>query len=719
MKKGFTLIEIILSIGLIVVIGIVSVFSFNLVKKGNNEEIKFNNLIKNSSLVLYDTMKNDKSITKIKSPNQYICVKIEDLIKEGLLKEETEAPDGKILSDENIKSKNVKIYMNDDYEIDVSYDVSNDECIPVPLIYLNGNYIEDWILPTTSQIYNLYWSANNIKPSWEFDYNDVTYDTNSNIEKEVLMYAIQNGYYSEYIDPLFTLQINGYNTVFDKTDYETDVKFVKCGGTNEEINKKQNNDNEYDELCTEKTRGYWVYEYKFKDSATTGIKNSEDIIPVKRKIRMLDNSSPLCTGKKQAYINSMISFHVCSKEGNYIIDEYSNPNDFSIFDNYEGYNDNTIKIGTNKNDFSQYISNMAKSLLSSSYESSYIYEHKYYDLFLGDTLLDSLGNNNELEQSVCHICYEYGEADVEFYEYDSDTGLCNDPSVEIELNGLEYDIWTLPTSESIYKYYYDGTTKNTLKEIYLSGSNLMEAIQRGEYSEYDDPGIRLKYGTTYYEQSDFTYDLDITYYKYESPKNKIHGGWIYTYKVKSFPNEIEHLYEELTIKRTVFMKDNSAPIMYNMFGYGNYIGETTFNVLLGKRSDGSYTMCDNGAYPMFFDNYEGSHYFDTCDNSRCNGPYSLQSLDFSYDFTLEDTCDNESIQTIIYSYGQLGIIYTYNSLGNCEIVDEKPSENQTIKDYVEVESAGEIIIDADENTLYVSSVPEDLAREWGYISGSW
>ena len=33
MKKGFTLVEIILSIGLIVVIGTISIFSFNLVNK--------------------------------------------------------------------------------------------------------------------------------------------------------------------------------------------------------------------------------------------------------------------------------------------------------------------------------------------------------------------------------------------------------------------------------------------------------------------------------------------------------------------------------------------------------------------------------------------------------------------------------------------------------------------------------------------------------------
>lgn len=101
MKRGFTLVEIIISIGLIVLIGTISIFSFNLIKK-NNKEKTLNNMSDEilTALRLYIET-NDEAKSRIYENYEGMAITLKSLENEGLI----EFP------------SNLDIQNNDDYVV--------------------------------------------------------------------------------------------------------------------------------------------------------------------------------------------------------------------------------------------------------------------------------------------------------------------------------------------------------------------------------------------------------------------------------------------------------------------------------------------------------------------------------------------------------------------------------------------------------------------------
>lgn len=85
MKKGFTLVEIIISIGLIVLVGTVSIVSFNLIKKHNKEKT-LNNMSDEilTALRLYIET-NDEAKSKIYEDYEGMAITLKSLENEGLI----------------------------------------------------------------------------------------------------------------------------------------------------------------------------------------------------------------------------------------------------------------------------------------------------------------------------------------------------------------------------------------------------------------------------------------------------------------------------------------------------------------------------------------------------------------------------------------------------------------------------------------------------------
>ncbi|MBQ3020652.1 MAG: prepilin-type N-terminal cleavage/methylation domain-containing protein [Bacilli bacterium] len=122
-KKGFTLIEIIICIGLIALIGTISVVTFTKLSDSNKEKDKYVQGVKDATSVFIERTKFESRRVKITEAGYLIQLK--ELVEEGLIKEETYNP-FKEKSTSEVDYDCVKIYLDDNKNINVTYPV--EEC---------------------------------------------------------------------------------------------------------------------------------------------------------------------------------------------------------------------------------------------------------------------------------------------------------------------------------------------------------------------------------------------------------------------------------------------------------------------------------------------------------------------------------------------------------------------------------------------------------------
>lgn len=152
MKKGFTLVELIVVITLLTLVSVVVGVSFNKVSKQTKENDEFSfvekvvsatNLYVENSL----TIKND-----LESNKGYVIIKLDDLIKDGLISANMIDPDtNKVISENSEKSKEIMITMDSNNTIKVKWNVKKEDkkeyYLNVPDIVIDlsiANAVTDW-----------------------------------------------------------------------------------------------------------------------------------------------------------------------------------------------------------------------------------------------------------------------------------------------------------------------------------------------------------------------------------------------------------------------------------------------------------------------------------------------------------------------------------------------------------------------------------------------
>jgi len=126
-NRGYTLIEIIIAISLIIVIGTISVVSIKKTEqKPNEEKEEYLEKIKLDTAVYFENNKNLEKFEDLIISGDFQIIRIGDLIAEGLLDENSYNP---ITGNKNVDSKNdcVKVILNEDLNIDIVYEELNDE----------------------------------------------------------------------------------------------------------------------------------------------------------------------------------------------------------------------------------------------------------------------------------------------------------------------------------------------------------------------------------------------------------------------------------------------------------------------------------------------------------------------------------------------------------------------------------------------------------------
>lgn len=464
MKRGFTLVEVLLSI---ILISLITVSSFFYVKteKDIEEVVEFKNTLKLSANVYLEDIKLDSNRTQIIEPNDCIYLKLEDFVSEGLIKEEDDNP---VMNDtiKNSGDSIVKIYMNEDYEIDVEYPATDMtiEDYDIPVIVLNNNtddYNKD-VLPNSYEILNLYKSDTSI------------------INK------IKNGNYTDWVEPGKKL-MNAKGEIINTVDDDWIVS------------KSWNS-----------VKREWTYTYKINNSGPSTISNKDEIKSVNRIVKLIDDSHPVLVDRYNNY-SEYAGEEITMRSYYGYIDPYYY-DDYIKFDNFDGityypflsldifdysYTYGLLSKNITLTDTATPVNKKDYTLNISVWENTYPEVYYYGDTWFYDTDLESYDFSQDIEcydydGDYCYIGYDLYYLDFDDYYYEDSGDYYGD---------YYYEYW--------YYYSYQRTDYYTLSywayddydgyiENYVSLENYYEEYYDDYYYEeyyYEDPW----YDDYYYE----------------------------------------------------------------------------------------------------------------------------------------------------------------------------------------------------------------------------
>lgn len=203
-KKGFTLIEIIIAIVLIALIGTISIVTLTKKNKTENEEqIAYLEDIKLDATVYYENNKKEPKFSWLKYENDATCIRISDLIAEGILAAEKYNPYTK--KESGKQDAFIKIFIDADNNINVEYQEDEKFCgsLKIPddkkaRIVLENNNEEANILYLNSSKDMFYYLSN--QGSKVYNLNDVIENIqigHENIYSEKELFKNYKDYFSE------------------------------------------------------------------------------------------------------------------------------------------------------------------------------------------------------------------------------------------------------------------------------------------------------------------------------------------------------------------------------------------------------------------------------------------------------------------------------------------------------------------------------------------
>lgn len=473
-KKGYTLIEIILSLSIIIIIGTITIITYKNFNKKDDEKVQYVNAIKLESFVYVDNKKNDIKFSNLKDPNDFVYIQLKDLIDYGVLDENIYNPFTEV-STKNSYYSLVKIFLDDEKNLDIEYPTEYEEKIreeyppeeveevinnslKEAIIHLNNNNDEgnQFVLPKSNEMLNVINELKMYRSSYYF-YKDL-YDGN----------------YNNYIDPGYYLS-DYYGNIIPTTNEDW------CVEGPEKIYKSKNN---WD--------GKWLYTYNICENSN--IRNQyANIISTdnKRIVTMVDNDAPvlLSDNDSHEYESGIDSFQVLYNYSGYLDfwSMYYFGSSYYVFDNYDGYDDTSIQ-------------ERLESL-------NFTYNLLTKDMILRDSHNNIRTYNIDINLNYNEPPYIYYDGPNYFYDY------------EIYYNNGEI----YPIYDNIYVWDYDDNLEGQYYYLYSDNGDY--------YYPYDNKYISAGNYTLWIEAYDFVdynylaTDIFIDYYYYYDPSYDDYDPW--------------------------------------------------------------------------------------------------------------------------------------------------------------------------------------------------
>lgn len=348
-NKGFTLIEIIICITLIVTIGLTSivVIKKNDNKKISEKKIEYSERIKLATAVYFDKNKQTDMYKLVYDYEDFkLNIKLGELIDSGLIAEELNNPYQDKLSKET-KDECITVYLDDDNNLDIEYPVK-DESIPcinempedkkIPMtLYINGLKSSNNILPTSMEVWN--YMKNGIQPKNKV-FKSIEFE-----ECQKNLYNCFDTLKAEYttIDYLKTLLNYYLEQIQINNNYSVLIKYSEKGTETEILNINQYIKKiEYERINEEDTT---LHEYVFKltpkDEYIEELNNYE-ITSQEYQFYFYDDSGYVLVNKNvkpyREYNREQGDF-IFLEQWTGVDDEWYIPKDYVIFDNIGGIDD--------------------------------------------------------------------------------------------------------------------------------------------------------------------------------------------------------------------------------------------------------------------------------------------------------------------------------------------------------------------------------------------
>lgn len=545
MKKGFTVVELIISISLLLLVVTVPLVFYH--KNSNNNKIKeFNEIIESSARVYLEGIKFDENILQIKNPNDYIYLKISDLINAGLIDEKIYNP----LRNANIlETLNdcFKIYMTEDNIIKVDYPVN--ECSNIPVIHLHREESQ-FVLEDSYTVFEWYKEDPEIINDIQNGFPREQGDSQEQIEPYFAYYdgALYTGF-KEYLE----VEYRGYSKL---TDYKGDI-----------INTKEEDWDISYEWNGEKREWYVTYEI---NSESEIYKSNTDYIgkiePKILTIKLVDEDAPILINK-----NNDLEYN---SELIYLI-RNNNQENYYKFDNFDGYTSNPLEIIYNKNHGEsnlnfQHVINLedtAKNSRKYSLNINYIHNTAPEVEYIGDEFFECIDLEShdfssyitcrDYENDECtidyEVVYEYTNTYFQYmyeetifwseqYDYDTYTlnifandeyggevfsayileTLCYQYYEESLLEDEDYSLYDYDNSLYEDNYTWSKEEENSSNNLYCDDPCIIEMMKQNSYDWHyadeeeknrlhganDELSKQLSYEVTYDDKTGYWYDSD-------------------------------------------------------------------------------------------------------------------------------------------------------------------------------------------------------------------
>ncbi len=479
-KKGYTLIEIIVCILLIVLIGTISIIVVKKNEKTNDDlKVEYVEKIKLDTAVYVEKNKESTLFSGLNSPEDYTYIQLKDLINLGILDENLYNPIFNN-SSKNLGHSLVRVFLDSESNIDIEYPTVYEEKIREELPEDTPpeeieDKVKDEIENTLKNVF-IHIRENNengnkfIIPDSKTMLNvidslvkDKTYKSSYYFYK-----ALKEGDYNTYNDPGYYLA-DAAGNIINTTENDWCITKEKIYSDK----KKKNWDNKWKytyEIC-ENSSIYNVYKNV----------NSEDNI---RIVEMVDNDAPLLLSESdnREFVSGVDYFNALDNYYYGYLDfwaMYYYSQAFYVYDNYDGA--------------SYDVPDRLSSL------------NFTYDLLTQDLLLTDSNNNSRIY--TVDVALSYNEQPYVYY--DGPTYL------------YEYDIYysngeIYPFYDYIYAYDWDDNLEYTYYYLYDDYGNY--------YYPYDDTYIPTGNYTLSVEACDTywycdyqTYEIYVDYYYYEEP----------------------------------------------------------------------------------------------------------------------------------------------------------------------------------------------------------
>jgi len=353
-KKGYTLIEIIICIALIVLIGTISLINHKSKEDTlETKKKKFFNSLTLQSAIYYEKNKNEETFTPLQK-HGWMYIRLGDLISEGVLAEETFNPFYNKTSKERSNDL-VKIYFDTDKNVMVEYPT---EFIGFPPPDEEGNdpinniieiVLPDEITITLPNSSDMYLNALYMIEAYD-NYNDIS-EVMKDIKKGDLT-KLANYSPTLFYDVIDSVKIqkNDSNSevAFDRSDICITEKTnsTKSGIWNKELNLVYT-------ICEESTLNEdYIIAENYKVDYTVKVKDRSSPTILDPYILSLNGSVEDWENNENIYVNGIIYYNIHDN----LTDTHFTlrHGDYVIFDNFDGYgkwnwNNTLINMGLNKN----------------------------------------------------------------------------------------------------------------------------------------------------------------------------------------------------------------------------------------------------------------------------------------------------------------------------------------------------------------------------------